>query len=54
MQVKVNPLLVLTRFSKFTAELKILFSFFFKYPLDVSAGRPDLPVFQVINRPQFE
>ena len=28
--------------------------FFFKYPLDVSAGRPDLPVFQVINRPQFE
>ena len=30
------------------------FFFFFKYPLDVSAGRPDLPVFQVINRPQFE
>ena len=28
--------------------------FFFKYPLDVSAGRPVLPVFQVINRPQFE
>ena len=28
--------------------------FFFKYPLDVSAGRPDLPVFQEINRPQFE
>ena len=27
---------------------------FFKYPLDISAGRPDLPVFQVINRPQFE
>ena len=32
----------------------LLFSFFFKYPLDVSAGRPDLLVFQVINRPQFE
>ena len=31
-----------------------VFFFFFKYPLDVSAGRPDLPVFQVINRPQFE
>ena len=31
-----------------------VFLFFFKYPLDVSAGRPDLPVFQVINRPQFE
>ena len=32
----------------------VCFFFFFKYPLDVSAGRPDLPVFQVINRPQFE